>query len=49
MLLSMFEAIEDDEFNVLAPTLEPVLMRKPAEYETVLESYLTKDSTPQGR
>ena len=49
MLLSMFEAIHDNEFNIVDLTLERVLMRKPAEFEAVLTPYLTKDDTPQGR
>jgi NAD(P)H dehydrogenase (quinone) len=47
MLLSMFRAIRDDEFNVVNRTLEEVLMRKPAAYETVLMPYLTKGGVPQ--
>ena len=48
MLLSMFEAIRDGEFNIVDPTLERVLMRKPAEFEEVLTPYLNKGGTPQG-
>lgn len=47
MLLTMFGAIHDNEFNVVDPILEQVLMRKPGEYEAVLTPYLTKGDTPQ--
>lgn len=49
MLLSMFVAIEDGEFNVTDPTLERVLMRKPAEYAAILVPYLTGGGQPQAR
>ncbi|MFC6647099.1 SDR family oxidoreductase [Granulicella cerasi] len=47
MLLSMFAAIHDNEFNIVTPTLERVLMRKPAEYQAVLMPYLTNGGVPQ--
>ena len=49
MLLSMFEAIEDGEFNIVDSTLERLLMRKPTDYASVLAPYLTQDGTPQNR
>ena len=47
MLLTMFGAIDANEFNVVDPILEQVLMRKPGEYGAVLMPYLTKGGTPQ--
>lgn len=47
MLLSMFEAIHDGEFNVTNPTLELLLMRKPAKFEAVLTPFLAKGNSQQ--
>jgi uncharacterized protein YbjT (DUF2867 family) len=47
MLLTMFGAIHDNEFNVVDPVLEQVLMRKPAEYAAILVPYLTGGGQPQ--
>lgn len=40
MLISMFEAIRDGEFDVVDPTLERVLTRRPTELEQVLAEFL---------
>ena len=47
MLLSMFEAIHDGEFNVIDPTLERLLMRRPTEFEAILAPYLAEVDAPQ--
>ena len=44
MLISMFEAIRDGEFDVVDPTLERVLTRRPTKLEQVLAGFLSKDS-----
>lgn len=41
MLLSMFEAIRDGEFNVVDPTLASVLGREPADLRSLLVPYLS--------
>ena len=41
MLLSMFEAIRGLEFDIVDPTLEQVLGRKPTAMEEVLRAFLT--------
>ena len=46
MLVSMFEAIRDGEFNVVDPTLEKVIARRPTELKQVLSGFLVKDSAP---
>ena len=48
MLLSMFEAIADGEFNVVDPTLEKVLTRAPKQYATALAGFLMQDGATQG-
>ncbi|MGI4831797.1 MAG: SDR family oxidoreductase [Janthinobacterium lividum] len=45
MLLSMFESIHNDEFNVVDPTLQRLLMRRPAEFEAVLTPFLSKSAS----
>ena len=47
MLVSMFEAIRDGEFNVVGPTLERVLTRRPTELEQVMAGFLSKDSATE--
>ena len=44
MLVSMFEAIRNGEFNVVDPTLERVIGRRPTELRQVLTGFLVKDS-----
>ncbi len=44
MLISMFEAIRDGEFDVVDSTLERVLTRRPTKLEQVLAGLLSKDS-----
>ena len=48
MLVSMFEAIRDGEFNRVDPTLERVLGRKPTDLKTVLEAFFSSDSPHPG-
>ena len=43
MLVSMFQAIRDGEFNVVNPTLERVLGRKPMSMDQVLTPFLMSD------
>ena len=43
MLVTMFQAIQDGEFNVVDPTLEKVLGRKPMSVDQVLAPFLTDD------
>lgn len=43
MLVSMFQAIRDGEFNVVDPTLERVLGRKPMSMDQVLTPFLMND------
>ena len=45
MLVSMFEAIRDGKFDVVDPTLERVLTRRPTELEPVLTASLSKRSS----
>ena len=47
MLVSMFEAMRDGEFNVVDPTLERVLTRRPTELKQVLAGFLSKGSAPK--
>ncbi len=47
MLVSMFQAIRDGEFNVVDPTLERVLGRKPTDLKKVLAPFLSQN-TSQG-
>jgi NAD(P)H dehydrogenase (quinone) len=47
MLISMFEAIQDGEFNVVDPTLDRLLMRRPTEFEAILAPYLAKGGGPR--
>lgn len=49
MLLSMFHAIRDGEFDVIDPTLERMLGRKPSDLKTVLEPFLLQSKSHQGR
>jgi uncharacterized protein YbjT (DUF2867 family) len=44
MLLSMFEAIRDGEFDVVDPTLERLLTRRPTPLEQVLTEFLSQDN-----
>jgi NAD(P)H dehydrogenase (quinone) len=48
MLISMFEAMRDGEFNVVDPTLERVLGRRPTELKQVLAPSLASSSLPAG-
>lgn len=48
MLLSMFEAIQDGEFNVVDPTLGRVLTREPKQYASALAGFLAQGGTVQG-
>jgi hypothetical protein len=43
MLVTMFQAIQDGEFDVVNPTLEKVLGRKPMSMDQVLAPFLTSD------
>lgn len=43
MLITMFQAIRDGEFNVVDPTLEKVLGRQPMSMDQVLAPFLTVD------
>ena len=43
MLVTMFQAIQDGEFDVVDPTLEKVLGRKPMSMDQVLAPFLTND------
>ncbi len=47
MLLSMFEAIHDGEFNVVDPALGRLLKRKPGQLEAVLTPFLTRGGGTQ--
>ncbi len=47
MLVSMFEAIRDGEFNVVDPTLERVIARRPTELKEVLSGFLVKERVPE--
>jgi len=47
MLISMFEAIRDGEFDVVDPTLERVLGRRPMELEQFLAGFLLEDSAAE--
>lgn len=46
MLISMFEAINDGEFNIVDPTLAQLLKREPTRYAAVLAPFLTQGGTP---
>ena len=43
MLVTMFQAIQDGEFDVVDPTLEKVLGRRPMSMDQVLAPFLTND------
>lgn len=43
MLIAMFQAIRDGEFNIVDPTLERVLGRTPTKTKEVLASFLAGD------
>ena len=47
MLLSMFEAIRSNEFDVVDPTLERVLGRRPKGIDTVLASFFSRTSAQE--
>lgn len=49
MLLSMFKAIHDGEFDVVNPTLQQLLMRKPTEFDAILTPYLAEGGEAQSR
>ena len=49
MLLSMFEAISDGEFDVVDPTLQRVLMREPTDFKAVLVPFLAAGGGKQTR
>jgi hypothetical protein len=44
MLVSMFEAMRDGEFNVVDPTLEGLLGRRPVELRKVLSAFFSSDA-----
>ena len=48
MLLSMFQAIRDGEFNIVDPTLEEVLGRRPRDLKAVLTPFLSHDNAHEG-
>ncbi len=48
MLVSMFHAIRDGEFNVVDPTLERVLGRRPTELKSLLEPFISQPNSHEG-
>ena len=49
MLISMFEAMQDGEFDVVDPALEHVLGRRPKNLREVLVPFISNDSLDRGR